>query len=234
MNWEKLIAKNIDAGAVSRGRDYWRKGRVRSVKWQSGGDGPTLLSTVRGSSGNYDQAIRVDFDSETIEGNCTCPVAYNCKHVVAALYAANQEPIQSDAGDIAQPYSASGELFAFTGGADPAEVQAAPAPKRAPPTMPLPYPIELWLTQVAAAQANASESYPADVLQRILYIFEPTRDQTNEGGIVRIFKARVKKSGEFASIGQYHNTNSYFSCPRYMLASDTRILRQLSSVTGRG
>jgi superfamily II DNA or RNA helicase len=234
MNWEKLIAKNIDAGAVSRGRDYWRKGRVRSVEWRSSDDGKRLFSTVRGSGGNYDQVIRVDVDDESIEGDCTCPVAYNCKHVVAALYAANQDPIQSDAGDIAQPHAASGELFAFTGDPDPANAHASPSPQRAPPTMPLPYPIELWLTQVAAAQSNAGGNYPTDVTQRILYIFGRSAEHSSQGGIVRIFKARVKKSGEFASVGLYHNTNSYFSAPRYMLPSDTRILRQLSSITGRG
>ena len=234
MNWEKLIAKNFDAGAVSRGRDYWKKGRVRSAEWRPSGDVPTLFSQVRGSSGNYDQETHVDFDLEIIKGDCTCPVAHNCKHVVAALYAANQEPTQSDTGDIAQPHAASGELFAFTGDPDPTKAHAAPASKRVPPTMPLPYPIELWLTQVAAAQSNAGESYPADVAQRILYIFERTGEQANQGGLIRIFKARVKKSGEFASVAQYHNSNSYFSSPRYMLPSDTRILRQLSSVTGRG
>ncbi|MCY7388918.1 MAG: SWIM zinc finger family protein, partial [Burkholderiales bacterium] len=233
MNWEKLIAKNFDTGAVSRGRDYWKKGRVRFVEWQPSGDGPTLFSKVRGSSGNYDQVTRVDFDGESIDGDCTCPVAYNCKHVAAALFEANETPMQTDTGDVAQTHAAAGELYAFTGDHDPAKTSAI-APRRVAATMPLPYPIELWLTQVAAAQSNAGESYPADVAHRILYVFEPTRQQTDQGGLVRIFKARVKKSGEFTSAGTYHNTNSYFSSPRYMLQTDTRILRQLSSVTGRG
>ena len=120
MNWEKLIAENFDPGAVSRGRDYWKNGRVRSVKWQTGGDGPTLISTVRGSSGNYDQVTHVDLDLENIDGDCTCPVSYNCKHVVAALLAANPESIESEAGDFAHSPAKSGELFAFTGDLEPA------------------------------------------------------------------------------------------------------------------
>ncbi len=232
MNWEKLIAENFDPGAVSRGRDYWKKGRVRSFEWRASGDGPTLFSKVRGSIGNYDQVTRVDFDRENIDGECTCPVSYNCKHVVAALLAANQESIEAEAGDFAQSPAASGEPFAFTGDLDPAS--AASPLRRTPPSMPLPYPIELWLTQVAAAQSNLGEAHPSDVIQRILYLFEPTRLQTDQGGVVRIAKARVKKSGEYSGVAQYRNTASYFTTPRYMLETDARILRQLSATTGRG
>ena len=73
MNWEKLIAKNFDSATVGRGRDYWQRGRVRSVEWIPGGKLPTLVAQVKGSAGNYNQTIRVDVDRVDIDGECSCP-----------------------------------------------------------------------------------------------------------------------------------------------------------------
>ena len=50
---------------------------------------PRIQSEVRGSYGQtYDQSISVTEDGRgglTVVGHCSCPVGYNCKHVVAAL-----------------------------------------------------------------------------------------------------------------------------------------------------
>ena len=231
MNWAKLITKNFDSATVGRGRGYWQQGRVRSVEWMPGGKLPTIVAQVKGSAGNYNQTIRIDFDREDIDGDCSCPVGYNCKHVVAALLAINAAPSESGADE---PHTFGDASSAYSEEHDTTLTRSASPSRRLPPSLPLPYSIELWLTQVAAAQTNQGEAYPADVAQRILYIFEPTRHQTDQGGVVRIFKARVKKSGEYTGVSSYNNTSAYFTPPRYMLQSDVRILRQLSANTGRG
>ena len=69
MNWAKLIKKNFDSATVGRGQGYWQQGRVRSVEWMPGGKLPTIVSQVKGSAGNYNQTIRIDFDREEIDGN---------------------------------------------------------------------------------------------------------------------------------------------------------------------
>ena len=220
--WNKLFASNFDAATRGRGQAYWRQGRVLSAKWENRhAESSTLYATVEGSAGPYDQVIRVDFVGEKIVGKCSCPVGHNCKHVVAALMEATSDTAETVTAD------------PLASGAS-AALRPVPSAPHAPPPAPLPYPIEVWLARLAAAQSGSGDSYPADVAQRILYVFEPSRDQMNLGGGLRVVKARVKKSGEYSGVGNYSNTHAYFNPPRYMLQSDTDILRQLSALTGRG
>ena len=235
MNWTKLLAGNFDTRTQDRGRTYWQQGRVRSVEWENlGRKGTVLIARVNGAGGLYNQAIRVDFDREEIDGECSCPVGFNCKHVVAALWASMAETPPSEV-DAADPVTAiASDAFVLDEDRAPAVARPKPSSRAETESMPLPYPIELWLTQVGAAQSSLGEAHPADVTQRILYVFGFKFDQTDPGGMVRIHKARVKKSGGYTGISNYHNAQAYFNAPRYMLQSDIQILRQLSAITGRG
>jgi len=231
----KLLAGNFDAGARSRGRGYWQQGRVRSVKWEDrGADGQVLIAQVKGSMGTYDQEINIDFDRGKIEGDCSCPVGYNCKHVFAALLATIEgSPAMSTDTDDSPPFGDAGTL-ALSHLEAPGIGQRVPAPRRVSPSMPLPFSIDVWLAKVAAAQANLGEAHPANVIDRIVYLFEPTPDQGDAGGMLRVCKARISKAGNYSSVGTYHNAQAYFTPPRYMLPSDIRALRQLAAATGRG
>ncbi len=231
-NWNELFASNFDAATRQRGRAYFQQGRVRKAAWAESDagehDNATLHATVEGSSGPYEQEVRINFARAKIAGFCTCLVTHNCKHVFAALLAATQNQtefsaLNNDADTIAD---------------DVRRATHSPEPTRptrgALASMPLPHSIESWLAKIAAAQSGSSETYPDDVTQRILYVFEPTQLDMDLGGMLKIMKARVKKSGEYSSAGSYNNTHSYFNPPRYMLQSDAQILRQLSAMTGRG
>ena len=234
-SWTELLEENFDDRTQERGRAYWRQGRVQSLEWaKPGRDGPTLLSRVEGSSGYYDQTIGVDFDRGIIDGECSCPVGYNCKHVVAALWASMEETPGLAMKQTGANMPAANDLPVSTDRRAVATVRPMPAARPVIDTLPLPYPIELWLTQVGTAQSSLGETHPADVAQRILYVFGFKPGETDLGGVVCIHKARIKKSGEYTGVSTYHNTNSHFNPPRYMLQSDIQILRQLSAVTGRG
>ncbi len=73
-----------------RGKRYYAAGMVLQCRVGSEGALFTQLNaTVRGSDATpYKQNIRItwrsDYSSADIEGTCSCPVGYNCKHVVAA------------------------------------------------------------------------------------------------------------------------------------------------------
>ncbi|MCX7102671.1 MAG: DEAD/DEAH box helicase [Methylobacter sp.] len=73
-----------------RGRSYFEKGSVLSLDIKSEGAlFVQLNSSVKGSHKTpYKQNIRIiwrpDFSAAEIEGDCTCLIAYNCKHVAAA------------------------------------------------------------------------------------------------------------------------------------------------------
>lgn len=72
----------------NRGLHYVKKGQVLACQERPLDDGIEFVGRCRGSHGNiYEQHISTD-DIEgfiEIEGECTCPVEYNCKHVAAVL-----------------------------------------------------------------------------------------------------------------------------------------------------
>jgi hypothetical protein len=86
--------------SYERGRNYYLKGQV--VKLTVSSDGALFVqlnSSVKGSVKTpYNQNIRIvwrpDYSAATIEGDCSCPVGYNCKHV-AAVCLMYQDSIQT-------------------------------------------------------------------------------------------------------------------------------------------
>ncbi|MGZ8190180.1 MAG: DEAD/DEAH box helicase [Methylococcaceae bacterium] len=91
---KKLLRSDIryecEDGSYERGRIYYEKGMVTNVTVKSEGTlFVQLNATVKGTASiPYKQNIRIvwrpDFSSAEIEGDCSCPVGYNCKHVAAA------------------------------------------------------------------------------------------------------------------------------------------------------
>lgn len=78
------LKRNFDAGTLQRGEDVARKGKVRVARR----DDDKLVGEVGGSGGElYGQTIRFAADRGGIafNGSCSCPMSYNCKHVVAVL-----------------------------------------------------------------------------------------------------------------------------------------------------
>ena len=74
----------------ARGRQYFDEGRVSGLRVVQ--EKPFIvifISKILGSKGNnYKQNIRIDWkdDYSTVEvdGDCSCPMSYNCKHIAAA------------------------------------------------------------------------------------------------------------------------------------------------------
>ncbi|MFZ3206088.1 MAG: DEAD/DEAH box helicase [Pseudomonas sp.] len=72
------------AGDFSRGLDYAKQGRSTLLSLK----GETLLASCRGSGAQtYQQRISLQSFPQgwSVNGHCSCPVGFNCKHVVAAL-----------------------------------------------------------------------------------------------------------------------------------------------------
>jgi superfamily II DNA or RNA helicase len=76
--------------SFKRGRDYARGNRVLVVEWDA--DIGTLTGSVVGNGALYDTAAFFAADDDGVrafrDGECTCPVGYNCKHVAAIVIAA--------------------------------------------------------------------------------------------------------------------------------------------------
>ena len=93
----KDLRDHFDAGTLSRGMQYARGGgRVRVVSLDNDAVAGRLFisGTVRGSTKHpYATEILVNYDVQTgtafmVEGECSCPVEFDCKHAVALLITA--------------------------------------------------------------------------------------------------------------------------------------------------
>lgn len=87
------IRDTFDERTIVRGNDYYIDNRVTEVKrykttsYKSSSKIVTLFSKVVGKGRTYEQKIVLpNGDINEIEGVCSCPVGYNCKHVVAVLF----------------------------------------------------------------------------------------------------------------------------------------------------
>lgn len=82
------LARVIDRRYLDRGADYARRGMVLEVDAESGGE--WVAASVRGSGRSlYHVDIELGWSVSgriaSVEGTCTCPIGWNCKHVAAAL-----------------------------------------------------------------------------------------------------------------------------------------------------
>ena len=89
------IKRSVFSSDFSKGLEYYRKGKVISAKIDIKSDNSyTIYSSTHGSGINiYQQEINIEKkdDNVTIEGICSCPVEYDCKHVVASLLYVNEK-----------------------------------------------------------------------------------------------------------------------------------------------
>jgi superfamily II DNA or RNA helicase len=84
------VQSAVGSRSFDRGRAYARRGRVAKVEWDP--DADTLIGSVVGQGALYDTAAffvggpggALEFEN----GECTCPIGYNCKHVAAIVIAA--------------------------------------------------------------------------------------------------------------------------------------------------
>ena len=86
------IQDNFDQSTIIRGNEYYLDGRVGVVKSYKTTTSITftpritIFSTVNGRH-NYEQKIVLpNEETRVVDGVCSCPIGYNCKHVVAVLF----------------------------------------------------------------------------------------------------------------------------------------------------
>ncbi|MDP3671519.1 MAG: DEAD/DEAH box helicase [Telluria sp.] len=138
------ILQNFDQGTYGRGHDYARRGKVGALAHNAA----RIDSKVSGSGGQlYRQSIGVLERRHGIEfeGSCSCPMSYNCKHVVAALL------VWLD------------------------RMPAMPAARRADQALPLALSVWLHQVRQAADTASASATRKNKSSLRLMYVLVPDR-----------------------------------------------------------
>ncbi len=225
-----FLEDNFDEKTIERGRQYWRTKRVLAVELDVLGKNSIRVSgLVEGSEDQpYEQVIRVALGQGDVTGHCTCPVSINCKHVVAALLRGNEEQPFAFAhgGPRIVPQTAKRAMPNLNSGMAGMEDKAVAKTVVEPP---LPYQVEAWLLGLSQALRGEADEFPADVTQRLLYIFEPPQSAVESTCMIGLRQARILKSGALSGVSEYSNTHAWTNPPRFMSPRDVRILRQLAT-----
>jgi len=152
-------------------------------------------------NGEVDDDVRytvyIEIDEFGVDGDCPCSVGYNCEHVVALLFARI-----ADQGAAYGGQSDHVEKSAYTIGTHP----------------------EPGGITAVAQQKLARNDYPADVHQRILYIFRPEPDSAHIR--VHVVSAKRLKNGAYGTLSPFHlcNLGNYVR-HRFVMPVDAHILQ---------
>ncbi len=116
------LVKAAGATSYDRGVRYLREGAVTELSWDRGRN--ELYGSVRGSTGSCYQTVAYFHPSarsvlEFDQGRCSCPVEYDCKHVVALVLAASQAQLARPAPPLARPAPLAGPAPLASGAAHP-------------------------------------------------------------------------------------------------------------------
>jgi uncharacterized Zn finger protein len=89
------ILDEFTSGTLAKAHQIRRDRKIRSYEYS----GSRITGKVRGSAGEtYRQIIEItgEDDDVSVDGECTCPVGYNCKHVAALLLQIFEQPRDRD------------------------------------------------------------------------------------------------------------------------------------------
>jgi superfamily II DNA or RNA helicase len=206
----KEIYTFFSRSAFDKAVAYQAQGRVTALEISD--DLTHLRAKVKGSGSNtYRVEIQLDFSGDRLadlDGECSCPMALNCKHVAATVLEA-------------------------LGGKQPSAPAALPAKREAAaaPLVPvLPYEVSAWLDTVG--KAVRGDDYAADQTQRLLYCLQPSQNSERMAVLtVSLISVRVLKGGDFGgnysqpSLGDFAPERA----PKYYRDIDVEILTQFSN-----
>ena len=170
----KEIYSYFSRSAMEKALAYQAQGRVSALDVSD--DLTRIISRVRGSgSEEYRVDIQLEFDDGSLtdlDGDCTCPMAFNCKHVAATLLEAvsDKEPSERPAAR---------------------RIRAqAPSP---PPV--LGFEVNTWIDNVG--RATRSSEHAGDESQRLLYCLQPSNSAV-PCLVVSLRSVRLRKDGSYA------------------------------------
>ena len=200
----KHIYDFFSRSAVEKGHAYQAQGRVKELEISK--DLTHIRAKVRGSASSaYRVDIQLEFGSDrldALDGDCSCPMVFNCKHVAATLLEALSGTPSGKA--MAEP--------------------AAPAPQ------PLPYEVTDWLEKFS--KTLRGDDYPADLNQRLLYRLEPSQEGVQMPVLaVSLRSVRILKGGQLAGNYTQPSLFDFVPerAPKYYRDADIEILTQLST-----
>ena len=191
--------------ALEKARLLQRKGRVRGLEIDD--DAGHVTALVQGSQpAPYEVEIELHQGRNgkvAVDGTCSCPMAFNCKHVAATLLEAVSAP-----------------QLVLGGGSGSAKTPVAPV---------LSPEIQAWLETIG--KVSRGDDYPADVRQRLLYCVQSHVTSNRVPHLaVTLLSVRLSKDDSFAGqAARVDNANiTAQKAPAYYRDCDLEILGQLA------
>jgi superfamily II DNA or RNA helicase len=220
--WADLEAAFHDT-TLERGRRYAREHRVDGVRSEPlDAAAVRLHASVQGTEpAPYEVAVTIEArrGGLLIDGRCTCPVGYNCKHAAAALIAAyGLQPT-------ARPTSDALDGLVASWRASPAPAPEPAADLRAPSHA-------YWIERVRALYAPPPP--PAPRKQRLAYAIE--REPYSDRPVVRPLIGNVRKDGTLGSLRHAPEDVATIlrNRPQYVGEEDEPLLRALALASESG
>ncbi|WP_330474983.1 DEAD/DEAH box helicase [Terrabacter sp. C0L_2] len=224
------IAQQVGARTFDRGRAYALERRVRSLATRP--DGMMLLGTIEGSGSETYQTIiearpHPKGRSHLWSGRCSCPVAADCKHVVALMLTAR---------DVAQGKVVEPRTGDEAEGA-PAQVVAEAAPPVVPPHWADVFG-HVRARPVEATSAPARPEPRGDLMPAGLFVDTVYRDQRGRRGVPEL--SYGLRPTRWTRAGTWHRTLSWHDAlPQWrpgirFLPEHERIMGRLHDVARHG
>ncbi|HMM90047.1 DEAD/DEAH box helicase [Bradyrhizobium sp.] len=205
----KELYSFFSRSAFEKAHAYQAQGRVKGLEVSE--DLTHLRARVRGSGSNeYRVDIHLDYSDNRlsdVDGECSCPMSVNCKHVAATLLEATSNG----------PQPASASTIA----------KIAPTLSSLPPV--LGYAVTEWLDSIG--NAVRGDDYPAGLNQRLLYRLHPSGEGVQTPVLaVSLLSVKVLKDGTFGSNPARPSPSEFLPerAPKYYRDADVDILGQLS------
>lgn len=209
----KEIYSYFSRSAMEKAHAYQAQGRVSGVEVSD--DLSHVSSQVRGSeSKKYRVDIQLEFENNSLtdlDGDCSCPMAFNCKHVAATLLEALNGKNSLELASV------------------PSAPAAKPTKTQAPSAPPvLGFEVESWIDSVG--RSARSSDYAADESQRLLYCLHPS-DGAMPYLAVSLRSVRLRKGGDYAD--NYSSPSPYEfkpeRAPKYFRDVDVDIVAEVHS-----
>ena len=234
--YEDLVAQ-LGSEEVHKGAFVLADNGVVDVEMSD--DGTDVYSTVTGTKSRlYEQniAIMTYGKSVQIEGDCTCPVGFNCKHIAAVLLHCLAEG-ESRPQVLERREKAVPELLAALRTPVPSAGTAVAAPSIGAATVKLSHGVSAWLDRLAAAAGQTGNPEAVTTNQhRLLYVLNHENEAVGSAprlAHIRPVNVRLRKDGSIADPKSYNPDNAERPrehCARFVTDADYDILRDLAAL----
>ena len=202
------IRRTVTPAALDKATLYQR--RRRAFITDMADDGTRIEGRVQGTQRRpYTVTIELGIRPDgkvSIDGSCSCPVGFNCKHVAALL-------IESMAA------TPEGRKLAPSAGGPVLSPQA-----------------ESWLADLDRAMALSDDEYPPSIRQRLIYLLSITDGVASgpPQPVLELKSVRLLKDDTFSgTVSNYDPQSAFSSTPaKFLRGSDIPILRRLLHLRG--